>query len=275
MCVIVLKPKGKKVSKKDMSNCYLHNSDGCGVAVAEGDQLPIFRSMGSFDSFWNILESNQDKTCLIHFRIGTSGSIRKKLAHPFYLNGIQSLAFAHNGILSSYIPKEKDGDISDTMLFSKMVLEPLASDGERVLFNPVLIALISQHIGSMNKMVFLSKTGQYSIANESKGTWKKGVWFSNENWNMSRGFCWDDWSICSKPKTKKTRKKIHPVTVSQNKRIVDQIIMSQIREDTPEDVLLDRCSVCDKMFQFDEWETDAGLLMDGLENPICVDCFMA
>jgi hypothetical protein len=279
MCVIVLKPKGKKVSKEDMLNCYSHNSHGSGVAIADGEQLPIYKSMGAFESFWKILEANQDKTLLIHFRIATSGKTKKQNAHPFYLNGEQSLAFAHNGILTSYIPKEKGSIISDTMIFSKQVLKPLVKLGNHALFNPILLELLGQHIGTYNKMVFLSKDGEYSIANESQGKWREGVWFSNENWDSS---CWFGYGSrprkittkktkTKKTKTKKTKRNAKKRVQFQDRKMINKLLVDQIQNG----INYERCRICNTVYFVDEWETENGLLFDGTKDPVCVDCLIA
>jgi predicted glutamine amidotransferase len=173
MCVAIVKPKGKTITKKELKQAWNTNPDGAGFAFSKAGKLHCFKSMDknkfintAFDTMKKI-----DSTFLIHFRIATQGAVNIQNAHPFFVN--KNLAFIHNG----HIPGMKDSEkISDTRYFNIDILQQLPYK----MNNKTHDKLIASAIG-YSKLAFLNNAGEYNIINENLGSWKRGIWFSNLN----------------------------------------------------------------------------------------------
>ena len=111
MCIAILKPVGKSLSRELLYNCYTSNPDGCGFAYATGDDVIIHKFM-KFEDFYNEYQKYDGKyTMLIHFRIATHGAVELENCHPFVLNS--RMALIHNGIIAGYGDKKTKSDTRD------------------------------------------------------------------------------------------------------------------------------------------------------------------
>jgi len=174
MCVIVVQPARKYLTKELAKQCWLKNPDGAGFSYYnEAGEEHTFKSM-NFEDFWREFErarsDNRDTPFLLHFRIATHGSINIDNVHPFTAPNIG--VFAHNGVIHG-VPDHKDGR-SDTRVFADEVLSTLP---ERWWENKYLVDMMQNWIG-WSKLAFLSPEG-YMLMNEDKGVWHDGMWFSN------------------------------------------------------------------------------------------------
>ena len=137
MCIIVAKQKWVQLpDTKTLETCFNHNSDGAGFMYVKGGKVIIDKGYMDYKSF----KKHYDKLCrkyhnfdnkslVIHFRIGTDGSNIAKNTHPYAVCNDYNimnktyykcdLAMVHNGIITDYRPKATDGDIVDTMKFIK------------------------------------------------------------------------------------------------------------------------------------------------------------
>lgn len=84
--------------------------------VSEND---YFRTMSFAQFRKRLAKVGKDENCIIHFRLATHGSVKRKNCHPFEHNGIY---FAHNGVLP-IVPK---GDMTDSETVFLRYLYPVA-----------------------------------------------------------------------------------------------------------------------------------------------------
>ena len=175
MCIAILKTKDGNITDEQLLNCFDNNPDGAGIAYTKDNKIFIVK--GIFDAKQFVEEYHKavaeaDGAMLVHCRIGTSGFKDYTNCHPHIVS--DECVMIHNGILSINVPK--DSKVSDTVLYVEQYLKPLPKD---FMLNDGIMSLITDHIGTGNKFVFLNNRGDFSIANEKAGHWKNGVWFSN------------------------------------------------------------------------------------------------
>ena len=140
MCIIVIKPKNKKIPDKILLNrCFKNNQDGIGYMYVNNKEVVIRKGFMSFDDFYNNLLSDYKKNNLnknnlvIHFRKATSGKSKLGCTHPFPItddynelhltNTKTDIGICHNGKIT-YL-NNKFGKYSDTQLYIAEVIKPL------------------------------------------------------------------------------------------------------------------------------------------------------
>lgn len=177
MCVIVVQPKGKYLDKDTAVAAWGKNPDGGGYAyVDDNGNMVTFKSM-EFNSFWSSFEqarsTNRDKNFLVHFRIATHGTVDLDNVHPFALpdGGV----LAHNGIIHG-VDDPKDGR-SDTRMFIDTVLPEL---GDFWYAKNYLNDMVGEWVG-WSKFAILDPDGEVWLVNGNKGTWRNGLWYSNDH----------------------------------------------------------------------------------------------
>ena len=173
MCIAIMKPKDKTISKDVLQTCCNNNKDGMGFAYVDDDSIIIKKYM-NFDSFYKDYKSVENKSnMLIHFRIATHGKVELNNCHPFKLNN--HMALVHNGIISGYGDKEK---ITDTQDFINKVIGKISY---KMWKNPSYRELVGDAIG-YSKFAILDNKGNVYIINEEKGVWDNGIWYSNSSY---------------------------------------------------------------------------------------------
>ena len=179
MCLIVAKPKGKKnaLTKEKFVRAATRNPHGIGIVYNDGTGLKEQKFVDvkdKLDDIYKIVE-NAD-SYLIHFRYATHGNKDLENVHPFKVT--DNLYVAHNGVLSKY--PELNKEWSDTKNFVEGVIKPyVEKHGEEAVKSPEFIKWLEEEIGSGNKMVFVDKDMNFTIANEGAGSWMDDCWFSN------------------------------------------------------------------------------------------------
>lgn len=111
MCIAILKPIDKTISKETLEICSNNNPDGCGFAYVKDNEVIIKKFMEFEDFYKEYSKVETTSTMLIHFRIATHGKVELKNCHPFKLNN--RMALVHNGIISGYGDKETKTDTQD------------------------------------------------------------------------------------------------------------------------------------------------------------------
>lgn len=182
MCIIVVKPAGKTVSREILETCFENNDDGAGYMFACEGKTLIKKGFFTFDDFWACWEKTRriiGDNCpvVFHFRISTGGNLDKTNCHPHRIS--KDLAFVHNGILFSV---KKDSRVSDTIIYRDRYLRDFTG---AMLAKRGLLDLVARDIGEHNKFVFLNGRGEYAICNESSGVWVEGIWYSNSTYRPS------------------------------------------------------------------------------------------
>lgn len=178
MCIAIMKPKGFTVSEKALKTCWQGNDDGAGFMFSDGGKLHLYKGYMNWDTF---LDSYRWATTaytrspfVIHFRIGTGGTVSPENCHPFLIN--DTLGFVHNGILPDIDTELMEGSC-DSAIFCEDVLRQLP---EGWLSNKYLRLTIEGYCKeTASKFVFLDNLGNVTIMNERSGHWHNGVWYSN------------------------------------------------------------------------------------------------
>lgn len=114
MCVIIYKAKGvEPMTNKEIGQAWNHNPDGAGL----WHNGKVFKSMDekAFKERCKLIK--KDDEAVYHFRIATTGKVRKANCHPF---NIGTGILFHNGVLP-FKPKE---DITDSEYFGRYILSP-------------------------------------------------------------------------------------------------------------------------------------------------------
>ena len=179
MCHIVFKTKGgnNSFTKEKFDKALKANPHGVGIAYSENGKLKIekfIKPQEVADKIYNKI-TNKD-SYLIHFRYATCGKINEENIHPFIIT--KDLCIAHKGSLEDY--SEINKDWSDTKNFVEGILKPyIQKSGKEIFKTDGFIGFVQEKIGPKNRMIFVDKDMNYSIANENIGTWVDGCWYSN------------------------------------------------------------------------------------------------
>lgn len=195
MCIAILKPKDKILSKDILKTCCENNPDGMGFAYIDGDTMYIKKYMKFNDFYKDYKEVETKSNMLIHFRIATHGKVEIDNCHPFWLN--HRMALIHNGIISGYGERNTKSDTRD---FIDKVIGKISW---KLMKNPSYRELISKAIG-YSKLAILDITGDYWIINEKDGYWNDGVWFSNKSYEPKKNVTYTSYPI-KENKTKQTK----------------------------------------------------------------------
>lgn len=173
MCLLIVKPKGREIPLSYLINASLMHPHGAGIAWSDGQRSYMRKGVTlSGKEIHGLLGALYDVPCIIHFRYATHGSVSEKNTHPFRLP--RGWLAAHNGVIDSVKCR---ADESDTRAFLRLHVAPLLRKG-RSLHDKRTLSRLSRLIGH-SKMAFLSPSGKISIANEERGHWNGGVWYSN------------------------------------------------------------------------------------------------
>ena len=197
MCIAILN-NGKKLTRQELSNCWVSNDDGAGLLYINDGVLTAFKQPNhdgfnvagaDFDKFTKEYDrvyklSRESKTpVLLHFRIATHG-LDPMYLHPFFVS--DKVGLIHNGIIYGYGSR----DFSDTYEFAGELATLPATMTESVAFldNTFISNAIMDKLESSNKVVFMDDTGDYRIFNAQLGHWNKGNWFSNDAYKTRKTY---------------------------------------------------------------------------------------
>ena len=175
MCIAIVKPKDKTISKETLQTCFENNPDGAGFAYVKDKRIIIYKAM-DFNKFYEEYSSHENESnMLIHFRIATHGGVNLDNTHPFKLN--DRMVLIHNGVISGYGEK-KEGGLSDTRDFINKVIGNISY---KMWKSPYFRELVGHAIGG-SKLAILDNKGNTIIINKDKGVWDDGVWYSNTSY---------------------------------------------------------------------------------------------
>jgi hypothetical protein len=256
MCVIVVKPQNAILDKDNLENCFDANPQGAGFAVAKDNGSTILKKgYFKFDEFWKDVEEyiKPEDVAILHCRIATHGNKDEGNTHPFIISDkdedlrntycvtTRSVA-AHNGVLRNCIPEFKS-ILSDSQEFVKKILsDPFIYEG--LFHSQPMRDLISEYLGSLNKLAILSPEREYILF----GTFLecKGIKYSNSSYirTYSEKDYYDNWY-----KDINSNKNILPKTESKKD--------DSIKRGT--------CALCDQH----------GLIEFITEVPLCQNCIKA
>lgn len=193
MCVIVI-CKENFISEEEIIQCHIANPDGIGIAWREKDYVYYKKGFMELDEFLKWYSNFQKKDIfphIMHFRLATSGGIKRNLTHPFPIsfNNLnlegktkEGIIF-HNGVISNwenYIPVIANYCIQKSMKFPKGPF----SDTRLA---AILVKILGKNILEIlnGKWVYFTpqklKTYGYFIS-------KNGILFSNLTWQKKSEF---------------------------------------------------------------------------------------
>ena len=235
MCIIVAKNAGVKMpTKETLSTCFTNNPDGAGIMLAAKGKVYGFKGLMTYDAFMAKLKQLKkrfgfldDLPVVMHFRIGTHGANIAANTHPFpvvssyktlrKLEWTSDLGMAHNGIISSvgHHPDVKKENVSDTMVFVRRVVAPIASKMDIMAYPDVLNGL---QLVADSKLCFLSRTGQMNVLGDF--IHDGGIYYSNSTYKEARVrynryysplvYDWDDYDYAWKTDKKSVRTTLSP-----------------------------------------------------------------
>ena len=181
MCLAIYKPAGFSIPTEHLRAGFINNPHGAGFAYAK-DGVVVIRK-GFFTSFEFLAayekEVLPEMPVLVHFRWATHGKRNKFNCHPWPVCGGE-FAAVHNGIINIQSTNKK----SDTGHFIDLVLTP-ALEAFSDPSHPALKFMVEETVGSHNKVVVMSGSGEVTIYNEKSGEWNGGVWYSNSGYEFA------------------------------------------------------------------------------------------
>lgn len=202
MCIIVAKPANIAMpSVEILANCFDRNPDGAGFMFNHKGKVYGFKGLMTFEEFMDKLDyaekkygSFKEKGAVFHFRIGTHGTNIPANTHPFPITSkykemrqtawVAQQGIAHNGVLYnfSYHADVKNEDVSDTMVFTKYCVAPLAQYTD--LATDSKIRDILNYISGTSRLAFMDGSGTIATC----GTFERdgGILYSNDGYKTRR-----------------------------------------------------------------------------------------
>lgn len=197
MCIIVAKNKITPLPKEEyLKNCFTNNPDGAGFMYVNNNEVVIDKGYMTYKSFIKRYKklcrkynNFENKSLVMHFRIGTAGANSKENTHPYpvtYDKNIlhktyyrTSLGVAHNGIIHDYNPPTGTHDVNDTQNFIMKYIYPIYKHYPKFYKNQYVMAGIEEITNS--KFAFLDKCDNIYLVGKFE-TDDSGVKYSNSNY---------------------------------------------------------------------------------------------
>lgn len=142
MCIIIAKEKNSRIpTEEELKNSFEYNNDGAGFMYTDNGKIVIDKGYMNLESFlkhYNKLlhkyNNFENKSLIIHCRIGTSGKNNKGNTHPYPITSNerllhkkytkQDIGIAHNGIIHDYGTRK---GLNDTQEYIIKFLYPIYS----------------------------------------------------------------------------------------------------------------------------------------------------
>jgi predicted glutamine amidotransferase len=175
MCIAIYNNKDL-LTKKTLQNCWNSNDDGAGMLWVDNGELQSYKQLKSFKAFFKQYQEVRKITdkVVLHFRIRTHGVVDERNIHPFIVD--ETVGFVHNGILNEF--SYGVSEFSDTWHFNEF----LKDMPKQFIKSSSVMALVSDFIGSYNKLIFMGSDNEVVIVNEKAGYWDGESWFSNKSY---------------------------------------------------------------------------------------------
>ena len=198
MCIIVAKPIGKELPKREiLRNCFNNNKHGAGIMFNHNNRVYIYKGFMTLDSLYDIIDVLEDKYDLknkglvIHFRISTNGKIDKGNCHPYPISNeekklrkikliTKDVAMAHNGTI--HLCSGRESYLNDTQFFIKEVISPIYDLNKSFYQNDKVLEMLEGLAKS--KLCFLDKIGQLYLLGDFINS--EGIYYSNSSY-QSKG----------------------------------------------------------------------------------------
>lgn len=168
MCLIIASPSGDRPDMDHVISGWSDNPDSWGLMRTSKGRVAVRKGMCT-ESLIAAISEIDGSPWAIHFRWATHGKKDLSNAHPFKLRN--DLYMMHNGIIN--IDTSSDDRRSDTYHYSRYLIDiGISADS-------INLEEREREIGKGNKLVFMNRVGNITIANESAGDWIGGQWYSN------------------------------------------------------------------------------------------------
>lgn len=205
MCIIIAKEKENRLpSIEELKNCFNNNSDGAGFMYVYNNKVVCdkgYMTLKSFLKHYRKLckkfNDFENKSLVIHCRIGTSGTNSPENCHPYPVStNIQdlkkpykctNLGLAHNGIISAYNPIYDKQDINDTQKFTTEFLSQLYTNYKNFYKNENILKGIENIIKS--KIVLLDTSENITYIGDFIND--NGLNFSNTTYKSYNYYNWN------------------------------------------------------------------------------------
>lgn len=197
MCIIVVKEKDKSLpQEKYLKNCFDNNPDGAGFMYVDNKQVVIDKGYMNYKSFMKRYKklckkynNFNDKSLIMHFRIGTAGANSRENCHPYPVHYDKNvlhktyyktnLGMAHNGIIHDYNPPREDKTTNDTQNFIMKYVYPLYKHYPKFYKNKYIMEGMEDITNS--KLAFLDKYDNIYLVGKFE-TDEEGILYSNSNY---------------------------------------------------------------------------------------------
>lgn len=191
MCVIIEREPGVVIPTEKLDTACEINKHGFGILYAENGHLRVIRSLKNNDAkvVADHLQKLKNRKVWVHLRHATVGAVSKENSHPFILlsrkHHIMDLAMMHNGTLYSYKPTDQNAKESDTLLFAKDFVAPVAlrfsaSCKQKLLADEFFQKFLKHEVGFTSVVMLVDGNGQTLCINRDKGKEYDGWWASND-----------------------------------------------------------------------------------------------
>lgn len=196
MCIIAIKnKKNRNFKNEELEQMFINNPDGAGFMYVENNKVKIDKGYMTFKDFKNHFDllnkkfnNFKNRSLILHFRIGTSGTNSRKNCHPYpiskKLKDLQKtkincdLGVVHNGIIREYTPSfDNKIDFNDTQNFIINYLAPLEEHWSDFYKNKRQLEALENVTNS--KLAFLNKNGDVYLSGDFVEN-EDGLIFSNE-----------------------------------------------------------------------------------------------
>jgi len=189
MCLLIVQTPGKIVPESHLKESYKRNKDGLGFSFVHDNRIVTkhFKSLAKMiRTYKKDFAGNKGSNFMLHLRFGTSGIKDERNMHPFYVT--KNVVLGHNGVFHNV---SKDDKLCDTRMFINEYLKPIAGmDGFET--NTGIIKMIGA-LAPNSKVAMLNSANKVSIANENRGAWNKGIWYSNTSYKKPKPIvCYND-----------------------------------------------------------------------------------
>jgi hypothetical protein len=180
MCIAITARKGYQVPFAHLQEGFRSNPHGAGFAYAnpETGTVVVEKGFFTFKDLWERFTLvNGTHDLMVHCRWSTEAGKNALNCHPWQVDNRH--AMMHNGVLKEYTGFHNG--LSDTGNFNEQIVKPMVAANPQLLKTPWFNALITQAIGSGNKVAILDADGDIQIFGEHLGNYafNGGIWYSN------------------------------------------------------------------------------------------------
>lgn len=189
MCLIVYSESKSKLDWEALEVGFRQNDDGWGIMYPRDERLVVSRHYNPVvDSSWKVFKKTMEKIpddvkIGVHFRIRTHGAIADRNCHPFQILSKPAhgydLYLMHNGTIPQMDPLNKEDDRSDTAIFAQDYLRQILKGNPGFMYTKAFQKVVKELAGGWSRLLFMNDKGEVWIYNESSGTKKDDVWYSN------------------------------------------------------------------------------------------------